>query len=130
MMVPHFDGEPCDARTQSVLKRRKLDLSTLNVVHLSLKMLLAPEPQKRPKGDVVDEKKSGSKLLNYADMLQEKIDKIEETRATEAAKQAAKLARKAAKLSRSKEVEAREEMAQHDKPKPKKSRKRSCSNGH
>ncbi|KAG2762491.1 hypothetical protein PC129_g15851 [Phytophthora cactorum] len=104
-------------------------------------MLLAPEPQKRPKGDFVDEKKSGSKLLNYADMLQEKIDKIEETRAKEAAnqaaklakrqqtcakeatKQAAKLARKAAKLLRPKEAEAREEMAQHDKPKPKKSRK-------
>ncbi|KAF1793306.1 hypothetical protein GQ600_1287 [Phytophthora cactorum] len=49
-----------------VLKQRKLDLSTLNVVHLSLKMLLAPELQKRPKGDFVDEKKSGSKLLSYA----------------------------------------------------------------
>ncbi|KAG2779936.1 hypothetical protein PC129_g22129 [Phytophthora cactorum] len=49
-------------------------------------MLLAPELQKRPKGDFVDEKKSGSKLLSYADMLQEKIDTIEETRAKEAAK--------------------------------------------
>ncbi|KAF1792319.1 hypothetical protein GQ600_5429 [Phytophthora cactorum] len=47
---------------------------------MSLKMLLAPEPQKRPEGDFVYEK-SGSKLLSYAEMLQDKIDKIEETRA-------------------------------------------------
>ncbi|KAG2775832.1 hypothetical protein PC129_g4084 [Phytophthora cactorum] len=108
---------------------------------MSLKMLRAPEPQKRPEGDFVDEK-SGSKLLSYAEMLLDKIDKIEETRAKEiikqavklakrqaarakeATRQAAKLVRKAATLSKTKEEEERVEMALHDKPKAKTTRKR------
>ncbi|KAE8910077.1 hypothetical protein PF005_g8032 [Phytophthora fragariae] len=81
MMVPRFDGRAVDARTQAALKRRKLDLDTLNVVHLSLKMLLEPQPQQRPKGDFMDEKVSGGKLLSYDEMLDEQRAKDEAKRA-------------------------------------------------
>ncbi|EGZ23373.1 hypothetical protein PHYSODRAFT_384978, partial [Phytophthora sojae] len=76
-MIPHFNGEAVDMRTQAALKRRKLDLDTLNVVHLSLKMLLAPQPQQRPKGGFVNEKVSGAKLLSYTEMLGEQQAKDE-----------------------------------------------------
>ncbi|KAE9073477.1 hypothetical protein PF010_g25056 [Phytophthora fragariae] len=124
MMIPHFDGHVIDTRTQATLKRRKLNLDTLNVVNLSLKMLLAPRPQPRPKGAFVDEKVSGAKLLGYAEMLQEQQAKAKAKRTKEAVKLSAKLARDAAKLSRPQEAKERTDMALHDKVPPKKSRKR------
>ncbi|KAE9329540.1 hypothetical protein PF008_g15920 [Phytophthora fragariae] len=113
MMVPHFEGRAVDARTQAALKRRKLDLDTLNVVHLSLKMRLEPQPQHRPKGDFMDEKVSGGKLLSYDEMLDEQRAKDEAKRAKQDAKQAVNQARESAKLSRPTEVKGRIEMALH-----------------
>ncbi|KAE9212230.1 hypothetical protein PF002_g18312 [Phytophthora fragariae] len=124
MMIPHFDGHVIDTRTQATLKRRKLNLDTLNVVNLPLKMLLAPRPQSRPKGAFVDEKVSGAKLLGYAEMLQEQQTNAKAKRTKEAVKLSAKLARDAAKLSRPQEAKERADMALRDKDPPKKSRKR------
>jgi hypothetical protein len=97
----------------------------MNVVHLSLKMLLAPQTQQRPKGDFMDETVSGGKLLSYNEMLEEKRTKDEAKRAKQDEKRAVKQARESAKLAWSTEAKKRREMAHHDRSPRRKTRKRS-----
>jgi hypothetical protein len=50
------------------MKRHRLSLDTLHVARLSLSMLVEPAVWPRPKGDFIDAKVSGGKLLTYEEM--------------------------------------------------------------
>ncbi|KAG6942550.1 hypothetical protein JG687_00019000 [Phytophthora cactorum] len=117
VLEPMFEEEVVSARVQAALKRRRLSLDTLHVVKLSLKMLIEPTMKAHPKGDFIDEKISGGKLISYAEMkveidakkaaVKEKAKKKETLKAARAAaKEQLRRARKR-KLSLSRSTERR-----------------------
>ncbi|KAG6974983.1 hypothetical protein JG688_00002784 [Phytophthora aleatoria] len=56
-------------RQMRVLRERDLNLDALNVVNLLARSVVTPAPQKRKRGEWVDENYSGGELLNYEMIL-------------------------------------------------------------
>jgi len=112
VLAPLFDGDVICERVQLQLKRRRLSLDTLNVAKISLRMLIEPMAQPRSKGNFVDEKVSGGKLLTYADM-KEVVDRRAAVAAEKkAVKEAAALHKAAAKeVAAKRKAEAKEKAA-------------------
>ncbi|KAE8891606.1 hypothetical protein PF005_g24705 [Phytophthora fragariae] len=68
VLAPHFNGQIVSDRVQSAMKRRGLQLDTLQVASLSLKMLLEPAVKPRPKCTFIGSDVSGGKLLTLEKM--------------------------------------------------------------
>ncbi|KAE9016194.1 hypothetical protein PR003_g9846 [Phytophthora rubi] len=103
-------------RQKRVLRELNLDVDALNVVNLLRTSAVAPIPQKRKRGEWVDENYSGGALLSYDMMV-----------AAVKAKADAKAQKEASKKSAPCEKVARELMNLHDKTSASDSENEACA---
>jgi hypothetical protein len=111
VLEPHFNGEVVSERVQAAMKRRRLSLDTLHVARLSLSMLVEPAVRPRPKGDFIDAKISGGKLLTYEEMEAAVKAKAAAAEAKRQAKAEAAAARAARKVETAARKAARQQAA-------------------
>ncbi|KAE8897004.1 hypothetical protein PF003_g18919 [Phytophthora fragariae] len=102
--APHSNLLHVTERQKGVLRELDLNVDALNVVNLLSSTVVAPQAQKRKRGDWVDENYSGGQLLSYEMMVNAASAKAASIAKTKANKESAPM-----------EKRARDAMNLHDK---------------